>query len=120
MDGEKVRDRLLKYPSEERETLPNYIFNLKKQYIVSRWKWKLDKSGYYIKCEIGEYDGFVCDYLGDDLLPMLYLVLTTVLNSIRLKQSDVTEKVLIDRVRKFQGKPIPWKDERQKDKNQIE
>ena len=29
MDGEKVRDRLLQYPSEERETLPNYIFNLK-------------------------------------------------------------------------------------------
>ena len=41
MDGKKVRDRLVRYPEDYGENLPDYILNLEKKYMISRWMRKI-------------------------------------------------------------------------------
>ena len=106
MEAKKVRDRLLEYPVEDREILPDYIFNLKKKYMVSRWA--RDQSTTRIMCGVGGYHGFMFCYLNDSLLPIFYLVLTVVLNSTLLKQTDVAEKTLSDELLRLRGDFARW------------
>lgn len=95
MKGEAVRDHLIRSAPENRETLPDYIFNLKKQYMVSRWTGNLPKEKPCIDCRTGNYNRFVFVQLGEDLLPTFYFVLNTMLNRTRLRQSNVVEENLV-------------------------
>ena len=93
MDGETVCNHLIQHASEQRETLPDYVFNLKKQYMVSRWRGDLSKENPAIDCRVGDYNGFMLVPLGEDTLPTLYLVLNAMLNLTRLRQSNVMESL---------------------------
>ena len=88
LNGEAVRDNLVQTHSTQRESLPDYVFNLEKQYMVSRWV-RRNSGKPDIDCRVDPYDGFVLVPLGDDILPVFYLTLNTMLNRTRLKQPDV-------------------------------
>ena len=91
MDGKRVRDQLMQYPVDCRERLPDFIFNLEREYMISRWVRKNDSEKPDIDCRIGPYNGFVFVPLGDDTLPVFSLTLNTLLNRTRLKQLDLSE-----------------------------
>ena len=92
LDGikaETVVSRLVGSPKEHRGTLPDYIFNLNKKYMISRWHWSKTSGKPDIDCRVGEYKGFLHVPLGEDILPIFYLTLNTVLSRTRLKQPDL-------------------------------
>ena len=91
--GKTVCDHLRQYAPEQRETLPDYVFNLQKQYMVSRWRGDLSKENPAIDCRVGDYNGFMLVPLGEDTLPTLYLVMNAMLNLTRLRQSNVMESL---------------------------
>lgn len=91
MDGKKIRDQLVQYPEDYRENLPDYVFNLSKKYMISRWMRKSPSEKPDIDCRIGPYNGFVFIPLGDDTLPVFCLTLNTILNRTRLKQPNLSE-----------------------------
>lgn len=87
MSANKVCSQLVRCSPEHRKTLPDYIFNLKQQYMVSRWVQKNGRKD--IDCRISDYDGFLFFELGSDTLPVFYLTLNTILNRTRLKQPNI-------------------------------
>ena len=91
MDGKKIRDQLLQYPIDYRENLPDYIFNLEKAYMITRWMQKDTSERLDIDCRVGPYNGFMFVPLGGDTLPVFCLTLNTILNRTRLRQPDVAE-----------------------------
>ena len=97
MDAERVAGRLIDTDAEYRSTLPDYVFNLKKGYMVSRWRWSETSGKPDIDCRVGEFNGFLTVSLGEDVLPIFYLTLNTVLNRTRLRQPDIG-KIWIDAI----------------------
>lgn len=109
MNGETVRDNLVRTSPEHRETLPDYVFNLKKQFMVSRWVRREPSSKPDIDCRVGRYDGFVLVPLGEDILPVFYLTLNTMLNRTRLKQPDVGQTwIETINARVVSTSPVSW------------
>ena len=93
MDGKTVCNHLIQHATKQRETLPDFVFNLKKQYMVSRWRGNLSGKNPVLNCRVGDYHGFMLVPLGDDILPTFYLVLNAMLNLTRLRQSNVMESL---------------------------
>ena len=91
MDGKRVLARLVQSPVEHRSTLPDYVFNLKQKYMVSRWHWNESLGKPDIDCRVGAYNGFSLVPLGEDTLPVFYLTLNTLLNRTRLRQPNLGE-----------------------------
>ena len=71
---------------EKRMMLPDFVFNLERGYMVSRYK---TEDGKKIPSDFGEeYDGYARIILGADTLPLFYFTVNTWLNMSILKAPD--------------------------------
>ena len=100
--GESLAERY-----NDRKTLPDYVFNLERKCMISRYK--QNGKNVDLNCRYGEYDGFIYCDLKDDFMPIFFLTLITMLDLMNSRNPKMTYKLLNDLAKPFQGNLIPWK-----------
>ena len=89
--SESIMKALVKFPADQRSMLPDFIFNWKRQYIVSKATRNLETGMWEFCKREAEYGGFLSIDLEDNVLPMFYLTLNIILNDTRLKQPPLQQ-----------------------------